>query len=147
MLKQLEIHRRIIQDFTLTTLALMPGLFDRLTYLASLRDPLTGRYAHEGLAAVYPGDAVQQALAECHEEVFERLLEISLALQEEDLRKCLETMPGGLATGLAEWRKQEFRQTLLPEQAPNYLKELFGSNLRALLELLRERSPKDHLDV
>ena len=37
-LTQLQQNRRIIQDFTMTTLASIPGLFSRLTYVATLRD-------------------------------------------------------------------------------------------------------------
>jgi hypothetical protein len=141
MLRQLQIHRQIIHDLSTSTLALMPVLFERLCYLASLRDSSSGQYVHERLAAVYPRDGVQQALAQCHEEIFERVLEISLAAQEQDLRRCLEAVPGGLRVSLKRWQAAEFRDSLLPEDAPVYLKELFGSNLRALLEILLEETP------
>jgi hypothetical protein len=106
-LTQLQQNRRVIQDFTLRTLAAIPGAFARLTYMASLRDLSSGRYAHEGLLAVYQPESVQQALEQCHEEIFERLLESSL-------------------------------------EAPDYLKELFCSNTRALLEILAVENCKAH---
>jgi hypothetical protein len=138
MISQLQQNRRIVQDFTLTTLASIRGEFGRLTYIASLRDLSTGRYEHAGLAALYPDEAVQQCLESCHEQVFERVLETSLAKQEADLKECLERMPGGLCSTLAHWRRMEAYRVLMPEHAPGYLKELFCSNLRALLELLQE---------
>jgi hypothetical protein len=138
MLTQFQQNRRIIQDFTLTTLAGIPGEFSRLTYMASLRDLSSGRYEHAGLAALYPDDAIQQALNMCHEQVFERVLESPLARQEADLKECLERMPGGLCGTLAHWRRMEAYRVLMPERAPGYLKELFCSNLRALLEILQE---------
>jgi hypothetical protein len=138
MLTQLQQNRRIIQDFTLTTLAGIPGEFSRLAYIASLRDLSSGRYEHAGLAALYPDEAVQQALQHCHEQIFERVLETSLELQAGDLRECLERMPGGLCGTVAHWRRLEAYRVLMPEQGPDYLKELFCSNLRALLEILRE---------
>ncbi len=55
MITQLQQNRRIIQDFTLTTLAGIPGEFGRLTYMASLRDLSSGKYEHAGLAALVPG--------------------------------------------------------------------------------------------
>jgi hypothetical protein len=137
MLTQLQQNRRIIQDFTTTTLASIPSLFGRLIYISSLRDLATGRYEHAGLLALHPGEAVQQALAKCHEEVFERILETPLAEQAEDVRGCLETMPGGLAMTVSHWQRMEAYRVLLPEESPDYLKELFCSNLRALLEILR----------
>src|SRR5487761_571581 len=85
VINQLQQNRRIIQDFTLTTLAGIPGKFGRLTYMASLRDLSSGRYEHAVLAALYPDEAMQQALQLCHEQIFERILEAPLAQQETDL--------------------------------------------------------------
>ncbi len=142
MLTQLQQNRKVIQDFTLTTLTGIPGLFARLAYLASLRDLSSGRYEHAGLSALYPDAAVQQALQLCHEQIFERILESPLSSQEVDLRACLAGMEGGLTVVVSHWRRIEAYRVLVPEAAPDYLKELFCSNLRALLEILdEERSP------
>ncbi len=138
-LTQLQQNRRVIQDFTLTTLAGIPGLFARLAYLASLRDLSSGRYEHAGLSAIYPDAAIQQALQLCHEQIFERILEAPLSSQEQDLRACLSAMEGGFADAVSHWRRMEAYRVLVPEAAPDYLKELFCSNLRALLEILDEK--------
>jgi hypothetical protein len=138
-LTQLQQNRKVIQDFTLTTLAGIPGLFARLTYLASLRDLSSGRYEHAGLAALYPDAAIQQALQLCHEQIFERILEAPLSGQQEDLRACLAGMEGGLSAAVSHWRRNEAYRLFLPEAAPDYLKDLFCSNLRALLEILDEQ--------
>ncbi len=138
-LTQLQQNRRVIQDFTVTTLAGIPGEFARLVYLASLRDLSSGRYEHQGLAALYPEEAVQQALQVCHEQIFERILETPLSKHLEDLRSCLAAMEGGLTAVVSHWRQLEAYRLLIPEQAPDYLKELFISNLRALLEMLHEQ--------
>ena len=141
-LTQLQQNRRVIHDFTSTTLAAIPIAFARLTYLASLRDLSSGRYEHAGLAAIYPAEAVQQALEQCHEEIFERILESPLQEQERDLRAHLEGVESGLCSAVAHWRKLEAYRTLLPVEAPDYLKELFCSNIRALLEILEEECYK-----
>jgi hypothetical protein len=141
-LTQLQQNRRIIQDFTETTLARISGNFARLAYIASLRDLSSGKYEHEGLTAVYPGEAVQQALEVCHEQVFERILETPLSSQEEDLRFCLSAMQGGLHTTVKHWQRLESYRVLVPEKSPEYLKDLFYSNLRALLEILQEEGSK-----
>ena len=141
-LTQLQQNRKIVQDFTLTTLAGIPGLMARLAYVASLRDLSSGRYEHAGLAVLYPDEALQQAIGLCHEQVFERILETPLSLQEVDLRTCLSAMQGGLHSAIIHWRNMESYCVLMPERSPDYLKELFCSNLRALLEILEgECSP------
>jgi hypothetical protein len=142
-LTQLQQNRRVIQDFTTTTLAAIPSAFARLTYLASLRDLSSGRYEHAGLTAVYPPAAVQQALEQCHEEIFERILESGLAEQERDLRAYLQVMQDGLCVAVLQWRKLEAYRTLLPAESPDYLKDLFCSNIRALLEILEEECSMD----
>lgn len=147
MLTQFQQNRRVIQDFTATTLAEISGQFARLVYVASLRDLSSGRYEHQGLAALYPEEAVQQALQVCHEQIFERILETPLSEQLEDLRDCLAVMEGGISSAVSHWRQLEAYRVLLPEQAPDYLKELFLSNLRALLEILQEQTASARSDA
>lgn len=139
MLDQLQLHRQILYDLSIHSLEPMGGLCERLAYIANLRDPSTGIYSHERLSAVYGEESVCQALADCHEELFERLLEAPLALQEEDLLSYLEVLPGAREERLREC--SERAMTWIPPQAPDYLKKLFCSNLRALCELLQERKP------
>lgn len=143
-LTQLQQNRRIIQDFTLTTLAVIPGSFARLVYISSLRDLSSGRYEHAGLAAIYPEEAIQQSLQLCHQQLFERLLETPLAAQLEDLRSCLAGMESGLSAAVSHWRRMEAYRVLVPEQFPEYLRDLFCSNLRALLEILQEECSPAH---
>src|SRR5579862_6500985 len=75
---------------------------------------------------------------------FQNLLKTPLSLQEQDLRECLESMPGDMPATLAHWRKLEAYHILPPEDAPDYLRELFFSNLRALLEILESEQPTAH---
>ena len=146
-LSKLQQNRRVVQDFTVNSLAGIPGPFARLVYVASLRDLSSGRYEHQGLAALYPEEAVQQALELCHEQIFERIREMPLEKQLEDLRNCLAAMEGGLPAVVSHWRQLEPYRVLLPENAPGYLKDLFFSNLRALLEILHEQCNPSHSDA
>lgn len=146
-LTKLQQNRRVVQDFTLNSLAAMPGPFARLIYVASLRDLSSGRYEHQGLAALYPEEAVQQALELCHEQIFERILEMPLEKQLEDLRNCLAAMEGGLSAAVSHWRQLEPYRVFWPESAPGYLRDLFLSNLRALLEILHEQCNPSHSDA
>jgi len=131
----------IVRDFTATTLAAIPNVFGRLIYIASLRDLSTGRYEHSGLTAVYSPDSVQEAVKFCHQEIFARVLEMPLSVQEQCLTECLDNMPGSMHETVAHWRHLESYRVLPPEGAPDYLRELFFSNLRALLEILETSRP------
>ena len=142
-LTQLQQNRRIIHDLTLSTLARISSAFSRLAYLASLRDISTNVYEHAGLSAVYPPAAVQQALEQCHQELFERILETPLVAQEEDLRAHLGALPDGSRTAATLWRRLEAYRTLLPADSPEYLKELFCSNVRAILEIVEKEPSKE----
>lgn len=133
-------NRRVIEDFTSRTLAAIPSEYARLLYVSSLRDLASGRYLHEGLSAVYPEAAVQQALAHCHEELFARILETPLAQQEPDLQACLGNLEGDFRSVAARWLELQSYHLLLPTGVPSYLQDLFCSNLRALLGVFAEES-------
>jgi hypothetical protein len=139
MFKHLQIHRKILYDLVVNDLEPLKSTYARLAYLAVLKDPDTGKYAHQKLAALYGEERVSEALAKCHEEMLERLLEMPLAQQEEDLRTYISLLPTG-----KEWNDVQCAETTrawVPAQAPDYLKELFCSNMGALCELLRSKLP------
>jgi len=127
--------RCVIEDFTSRTLAVIQSDFGRLYYVSSLKDPATGRYLHDGLVDIYSEDSVQEALVQCHEELFSRILETPLPEQERDLRKCLDTTRDRFWTIVDAWREDSSVQTMCPEGLPGYLKQLFCSNLAALLAI------------
>ena len=134
---QLLKNKSVVRDFAATTLAAIPNLFGRLIYIASLCDLSSGAYEHAGLAALYPPEAIQESLECCHYEIFQKILETPLSIQAEDLRECLQGMNGEFNLTVAHWRQMEAYRVLPPANAPEYLRELFFSNLRALLEILQ----------
>ncbi len=127
--------RCVFEDFTSRTLAVIPSDFGRLCYVSSLKDSLTGRYQHDGLMDVYSEDSVQEALGQCHEELFSRILETPLPEQERDLRKCFDMNSDRLSSFVDGWLKDKSFQVMCPEGLPTYLKDLFCSNLAALLAI------------
>jgi hypothetical protein len=128
-------NRSVIEDFTSRTLAAIPTDFGRLYYISSLKDANTGRYRHDGLMALYSEDSVQFALARCHEELFSRILETPLRLQERDLRNCLDGAGDKFWAVVESWRESRFFRTMCPDGLPSYLDELFCSNMNALLSI------------
>jgi hypothetical protein len=140
MLEHLQTHRQILFDLTANYLEPLNSAYQRLAYLASLRDPSSGIYVHDRLAAIYGPERVDQVLARCHEEVFERLLEMPLTSQEEELRLHLSSLPGSFRENVSRCR--ETAETWIPSKAPSYLKELFCSNLNALREVVLDNKTK-----
>ncbi len=137
-LEQFQQNQRVIEDFTSRTLATIPTTMGRLLHVATLRDLASGRYRHEGLAAIYSELAVHQALAYCHHELFARVLEAPLEQMEWDLRLCLSGLEGNVGEIAARWLELDSYRLLVPLGAPVYLRDLFCSNLRALLGVLLE---------
>jgi hypothetical protein len=140
MLNQLIIHQQILFDLTAVYLGPLKGIHERLAYLAGLRNANTGFYTHETLSLKYPSDRVSEALEQCHEEIFERLLETPLAVLGKDLRNYFESRFG--PERLQMQACQQLTESWIPPQAPDYLKDLYRSNQNALCALLQENRPK-----
>jgi len=70
-------------------------------------------------------------LKQCHEEVFRRVLETPLSIQESDLRKVFGKNGRPDSGDRFSLAAAGSYRVLMPEESPDYLKELFCSNLRA----------------
>ena len=135
MLEHLQTYQQTLFDLTANYLEPLPSCYSRLAYLCGLFHPSSGKYVHEPLAVVYGAENVHAVIAKCHEEVFERLLEMPLNAQGEELRRYLSSL-----TGTADKNSLLCAQNAkkwIPPRAPVYLTELYCSNLDVLLELLR----------
>jgi hypothetical protein len=140
-LERFQQSRAVIEDFSSQTLAAIPSDFGRLYYVSSLKDSDSGRYQHEGLMSLYPENAVQAALSHCHEELFSRILETPLNEQAQDLRECLETAGDQYWDVIESWRENPYFQGMCPEGLPDYLHDLFCSNMGALLAIFSTNKP------
>ncbi len=140
-LERFQQSRAVVEDFSSRTLAAISTVFGRLYYVSSLKDSNSGRYEHDGLMALYPENAVQVALSHCHEELFSRILETPLRDQERDLRECLGTAGDQYWDVVESWRKNRDFQNICPEGLPNYLNDLFCSNMGALLAIFYSSRP------
>jgi hypothetical protein len=136
-----ERNKALIEDFTERTLAAIPSEFGRLLYISTLRDLATGRYTHAGLEERYSEGAVHEVLSGSHQEILTRILETPLEQQIVDLGRCLENMPGDRCELAKQWRELEFYRAMLPLGLPSYVRELFCSNLEALLSILETAEP------
>jgi hypothetical protein len=129
-------NRRVIEAFTRGSLAPIPTQLGRISYVANLRDAATGLYRHPGLEASYPPGSVQDAIAYCHRELFDRVLESPLDEQETDLRRFFQETGEPSEQNAHHWLEQETYRQLAPPGAPTYLNDLFESNMRVVLRLI-----------
>ena len=144
MQEELRTHRQILYDLVTRYLDPLPGTFARLAYLAELWKPASGVYEHPELCLVYTTGAVHHALASCHQELFERILELPLAEQQEEFHKYLGTCRDSSHESPEERRM--LLQSWIPSKTPDYLKDLFQSNLLALWELMDEHKSRARSD-
>jgi hypothetical protein len=140
-IERFQQSRAVIEDFSSQTLAAISTDFARLSYVSSLKDANSGRYEHDGLTSLYSENAVQAALSHCHEELFSRILETPLKDQERDLRACLGCAGDNYWDLIESWRENRDFQSMCPEGLPDYLQDLFCSNMGALLAIFSSKKP------
>lgn len=114
----------------------LDGPFAKLAFLASLRDPYTGRYLHEGWSAVLPPELVHDALRENHRCVFQAAVDLTLADLCNELRTHFH-MLGEEENRVAKlWLETEPYYELVPEGCPLLPRKFFIAQIRAALEVL-----------
>ena len=111
------------------TLSRIPTLFGRLVFLSSLRDALTGRYAHAPLSQIVSPEITDRTLCHSHHEIFSEWLGFTLAQQKTDLDEYLAASNGPL--DLAHYRD------IAPGTAHQVERQLYLTDLETLLELRR----------
>ncbi|MBZ5564719.1 MAG: hypothetical protein LAP13_20145 [Acidobacteriia bacterium] len=129
---------QLLRDFRTRTLEELSGDFERLIYVASLRDYNTGRYHHYGLETRYSEEAVDQGLRQSHAQVFERLLATPLKEQTEDLLSFFESLKVERTRLVDAWQRLRSYQVLPPEGSHPLARELFERNIEIMLQVLRE---------
>ena len=125
-----------VQDLEERTLAGLNGDLTRLVYLSSTRDYNTGEYQHAGLGDRFGSDAAQSALARCHKQAFEGLLELSLAHWVGQLAAYIDSTGAERDRVLDAWRRLQAYRVLVPEACDEFSAEFFASNVRVALEAL-----------
>ena len=129
---------RVARDFEERTLSELRGYFERLIYLASLRDYNTGRYHHYGLETRYPSETVDESLRQCHIKVFEELVFLPLKEQTEDLLSFFESLKEEKARLVDAWQRLRSYQVLPPENCHPLARTLFDKNIEIMLKVLRD---------
>ena len=138
---------RAYEDLLRRSLANISGDLARLIYLASTRDYNTGKYHHDGLAAHFNTEVACQALELAHRETFYRIASRSL----EDLVKEIDLYVNASRQSCEEvlrvWQKLEPYRVALPMNVNEVVAQLFVSNIRLALAIVRQRHARERASV
>ena len=122
------------QDLASHTLAQIPSVFGRLAYMASVRDPHSGIYRHDGLATIHGEAQSAKALRQAHETVFGEWLRLPLAQKLSDLEQLpSDRRPDG--SGL--------EKRYVPKVVSATEVALFLGEMEILLEILASQKCRD----
>lgn len=128
-----------VMDLENRTLSNIEGNLTRLIYLASTRDYNTGRYYHEGLSTRHTGEAVEEALAVCHRKVFDKLALISLEELLSEVARYIRSSRVEVSELLGTWQAIEPYRVTIPPGCDPLTKEVFFSNVKIVLAILRSQ--------
>ena len=126
-------------DLLHRTLSKIPCGLGRLIYLASTRDYNSGTYHHEGLSVRHPGDDAREALQAAHRDVFCRLASSTLEELVGQLEMYVQSSHERPDELVRTWQELEPYRIAIPMHADPTMVQLFLSNIRIALEVLRFR--------
>jgi hypothetical protein len=132
------LDRSAAADLFRNTLLRIPTVFQRLAYLASLRDPDSGIYSHHGLVSLYGQTETRKALSQSHKGAFQDWLNLSLAEKTEDVRRYLRGLDDRVARVPEHWREAALHGRFLPDDVREGEKAFFLHEFEILLEILTE---------
>jgi hypothetical protein len=113
--------------------------FGRLLYLSSLRDHSSGQYHHYGLTHSFCEPAAREALATCHQEIFNCLAFGSLETFVSQVERFMLSTPVDFQKTLDLWKNLEVYRLTVPSACEPLAAALFRSNFKVALELLKSR--------
>jgi hypothetical protein len=127
------LERNALGDLWKHTLSRIPTTCGRLVYLTSLRDPNSGAYRHHGITSVFGREEGLKALRESHEQVFLEWIGLTMQEKYEDLGQYLAEIDEPLSDVVDHWLRSKVYRTHVPSSARDLERELFCSDLEALL--------------
>ncbi len=127
------------QDLRDTSLKSIRGGFNKLQYLADLRDSNDAPYSHWGLARVHGEQAASQALADEHRRLLAAMLASPIEKLLKDVQRCSEVSG---TTPEVFMRKLCARKisSLLPPESNLATEQHFSSVLNALSALVKSQA-------
>jgi hypothetical protein len=136
---------RAYEDLLRRSLCKISGDLARLIYLASTRDYNTGKYHHDGLAAHFRADIACQALELAHRQIFYQIATRSLEDLVAEVDLYVSSSRQDRDEVLHVWQKLEPYRVALPVNVDAVAAQLFVSNIKLALAILRQRLARQEL--
>jgi len=136
---------RAYDDLLRRSLSHISGDLARLIYLASTRDYNTGKYHHDGLATHFKADVACQALELAHRQIFYQIAARSLQELVGELDLYVNSSRQNRDDVLQVWQKLEPYRVALPVNVDVVVAQLFVSNIKLALAILRQRLAQPEL--
>ena len=124
----------------------LPSPFAQLAFLASLRDPYTGHYVHEGWATVCSPAEVNVTLRDTHQSVFASVAGLSLVELSRELRKHSRSIGEAERRAATLWLETEPYHEMIPEGCASLSRKYFISQVHFALELLVHAPTWEYLE-
>jgi hypothetical protein len=121
-------------DYSLESL---PTPFARLVFLASLRDPYTGQYLHEGWGTIAAVGDIHQALEKAHREIFSAVVALPLGDFCAELGRHFASLNQPQAVIAKLWLEIEPYREMVPQGCSAIERGLFVAQIRLALEALK----------
>jgi hypothetical protein len=134
-------------DLLRRSLSRISGDLARLIYLASTRDYNTGKYHHDGLVARFHAEIACKALELAHRQIFHRIATYPLEQLVAEVDQYLSASHENREEILRAWQKLEPYRVALPVNVNVALAQLFVSNIKLALAILRRRQAQRAMGV
>jgi hypothetical protein len=136
-------------DLRRRSLALMAAPLERMIYLGSTRDYNTGLYYHDGLASRFSEMVACQALANCHREAYQQVLQSSIEDLVRQLDSYIQSTNSAPHDFIAAWKNLQPYRVAVPAETDPLAAEFLCSNVKIALAIWeahqngRSRQPLD----
>lgn len=134
------LDRSADSDLWLHTLSQIPTRTGRLVYLATLRNPISGRYEHHGLSLLFGDEEAESAIRHSHRKVFLEWLSDGLTEKVGDVESYLSASGEDVNIVITHWLRTAAWNTFLPATLAAPEKSLYGSDMRNVLTILSTRT-------
>jgi hypothetical protein len=121
--------------FLTQVLEQIPTAFGKLVYLASFRNPDSGRYQADETAEMFSAYSVHRTLQRAHWKAFHNWQSLGLKEKKSDLKRYADAGAGS-APWLALWADSDAAHRLMPAACAECERTLFLTELGMMLELL-----------